>query len=431
MQHRADGEWHHLAWVDGALCRVTLQNGRDHFEPVDPRNYYLPPGSVPGPTPPAPDPAPSRLQGRPTPSAPTRYKVPEATLYEVGLPEWSKVVELVSPVGETYVCSGTEGSGQFGKLLYALDKEGKPCAVKIFVTPDAPQKYAADGTPVDHTVEPTPRHRILEEARNTNAMSRYLRVREVFEIAGRVYVVMTLAAFDIASIAQDVEPDARVALAQTVITQISDEVAEMHARGQLHGDLKLENMLAALSGSRIVLADFGNSAARPPNAPQTLLPVPHGMPTYPAPERPLSFASEVWSLAAAISEIFPVISMMPFEAMNATAEQFESFAAWRNALMNGGRIDLRRMPPGNPWTDHFSEFAERAPALCMFVLQFMLDPNPHTRAPMAWVATEMHKAMVGVGGIPAQQTAQTLQEMIAGSHQTRILADLQRYRERR
>lgn len=112
--------------------------------------------------------------------------------------------------------------------------------------------------------------------------------------------------------------DGRISRVQAAgwIEQIGTALTAIHERGIVHRDLKPENMIVLDEGKRVVIIDFGTSAARGPEQDLESTMTLTGSLHYLAPERMArrySTASDVYSLGVIILEMLTGLRPAEFE----------------------------------------------------------------------------------------------------------------------
>ena len=164
---------------------------------------------------------------------------------------------LLGASGQCYVVSNTQRRGGYGKFRLALDEAGHAWAIKEYRSPMA---HSRSNRP-----KVTPVSQIQSEVAMTSSVGNGLRIRDAIDIDGKIYTVMPLMAGDMAQLAREgkIPPSARVEVARSVLRQLAAELLKLHDHGFVHRDVKPGNALWTEDG-RIVLADFGFVARRPP-----------------------------------------------------------------------------------------------------------------------------------------------------------------------
>ena len=178
-------------------------------------------------------------------------------------------VEVRQTLGGRYKLLDELGSGGMAVVWRARDEVlGRPVAVKLLAG-----RYSGD---------PQSRARIRDEARAAATLS-HPNIAQVYDYGedatGTPYVVMEL--INGPTLQQRV---ASSKLPARTVFRICGEVAAAlaaaHARGLVHRDIKMANIMVTPAGAKVV--DFGIAAAAGPASPEEML---VGTPAYLAPER--------------------------------------------------------------------------------------------------------------------------------------------------
>jgi len=225
-----------------------------------------------------------------------------------------------------YTIRGLLGEGGFGQVYEAWDEQlCRPVALKRLrrTGPPAP---AADT--------------LLAEARRTASLRHDAFVR-VFAIAGhgaeRAIVMELVRGRTLREVLRQGPPDRLLAL--DIVAQVADAMAEAHAAGLVHGDLKPSNLMLDPDG-KVRILDLGLACHADPLATQSLPLEVQGTVAYMAPERllghPLRCACDIYSLGILLHEM--LTGQRPLGHLDGVA-----LAAAR--LQSSGAGDL---PPGLP-----------------------------------------------------------------------------------
>jgi TolB-like protein/thioredoxin-like negative regulator of GroEL len=208
------------------------------------------------------------------------------------------------------------GAGGMGEVYRARDtKLGRTVAIKML-----PERIAGD---------PDRRDRFLREARATAALSHpgVAMLFEVGEDAGRVYLVFEYVAGQTLRATLAGRP-LGVRLAIDLATQIADGLAEAHAAGIIHRDIKPDNVMVTTKEKAKIL-DFGlaewteGGAARSglPTVLETAPGLMLGTLAYMSPEQalgqPIDARTDIFSLGAVLYEM--LTGRNPFMAPVPTA----------------------------------------------------------------------------------------------------------------
>ncbi len=224
---------------------------------------------------------------------------------------------------------------------------------------------------------------------------------------GHIYLLMDLLEGSSLDVWHDFKAPLHPAQAVTIVHQACLGLAEAHAMGIVHRDVKPENVFVERDG-QIKMLDFGlaRSFDGTPvvgvNASEAHLVV--GTPHYSQPEqlrtRVLSPASDVYSLAMILYELLS--ARAPFWDDRTLAEVKHDLrnepAAWLRAHMNTSAVPLDRQPGCEDLPEALVRGIERA-----------LDKDPHRRPPNAGALANilglvLHRDM----GIPVAATLRVL-----------------------
>jgi serine/threonine-protein kinase len=207
------------------------------------------------------------------------------------------------------------GSGGMGHVYRAVNVEiDRAVAIKVLRA--------------EHATNPTIVERFLREARAANLV-RHPNVVDVVDIGrdadGSPFIVQELLTGE--DFSKYVERrGGKLTLEEIAeyLLPVIDAVAEAHAKGVVHRDVKPENVFLAVQGRKRVpkLLDFGISKVRLPNIKTTEVGVMMGTPAYMAPEqiqgsRDADPRSDVWAFGIMLFEL--LAGRLPFDADDAPA----------------------------------------------------------------------------------------------------------------
>jgi serine/threonine-protein kinase len=271
------------------------------------------------------------------------------------------------------------GAGGMGVVYQARDSRlGRLVALKLL--------------PVESTPDPLAHQRLVREAQLASALNHphVSTIYEVGESHGQTWIAMELV--DGTPLREQI-PRGGMPLGEALRLglQIVDAVAHAHARGVIHRDLKVGNVLVSGQGDAKVL-DFGLAkrvaqgvAAGPIEAERSLtgLGIVVGTPHAIAPEvldgRPADARSDVWSLGVLLHEM--LTGTPPFQG--------EHVIALAHAIMS--------QPP--------AELPDRVPAPIRDVVSRALSKDPaHRYADAGALRTALQEATrditgLGLGGV--------------------------------
>lgn len=324
----------------------------------------------------------------------SRQRIPTEHLQRLGitLPQgMRKVVELRNPQGHRYFGCGRAGGGTYGQWTYLVDEAGKELGAKIFRLngdkgSDAESAERAAATRLKTNLS------IDKEIRNIFKHSRSLEVLDDFEVKDKRYVVMTAKPGCLANVVAGVSDlRKRRAAIRYAAAAVARHLAEMDARGSMHGDVKETNVLVDGKGG-VELCDFGSVRDLVPGDPDAPV-IKDTVGTYSPPERPYGRSGDVWALGASIASLSHgnaggtnIFCWKEFYEPDA------SFRAWRQKLVrHGGRLDLSAMPGGSTWSERFRDFAASDPVACERRIRSLPDRHGRYR--------DWHKQVLGMDGV--------------------------------
>ncbi len=218
-------------------------------------------------------------------------------------------------LAEKYRLEELLGSGGMGDVYRATNElVGRPVAIKVLRG--------------EHAANPAIVERFLREARAANLV-RHPNVVDVVDIGkhldGTPFIVQELLQGE--DLARYVQHRGGVLGLEEVVDllcPVIDALAEAHARGVVHRDVKPENVfLVRAPGRRIPkLLDFGISKLRATNIRATEAGVVMGTPAYMAPEqiqgaKDTDPRSDVWAIGVMLFEVLS--GRLPFEDVDAPA----------------------------------------------------------------------------------------------------------------
>jgi serine/threonine protein kinase len=238
---------------------------------------------------------------------------------------------------DKYVVESTLGRGAAGVVFAATHRELRQ-RVAIKVLRDA---------------GPNGAERMIREARAALALhsEHVVRVMDVGRDQGRVFLVMEhLAGADLGSLLKERGPFP-VAEAVDCVLQACAGVAEAHARGVVHRDLKPTNLFLTTraDGSPLVkVLDFGISKSEEHGDPETSLTGPAellGSPMYMSPEQVrgakyVDHRTDIWSLGVIVFRL--VTGKAPFGNGSTVSAALASVVADAPASMRGLRPEVPR-----------------------------------------------------------------------------------------
>jgi serine/threonine-protein kinase len=226
----------------------------------------------------------------------------------VGTPE-NRVGEVLA---SKYRLAELIGSGGMGHVYRAVNESvGRPVAIKVLR-----KEHAENAQVVD---------RFLREARAANLV-RHPNVVDVLDIGkeddGTPFIVQELlVGEDLAKFAARHNGKLPVEDVCDLLLPVIDAVAEAHARGVVHRDIKPDNVFLVKTprGPVPKLLDFGISKVRAPDLQATEVGMMMGTPAYMAPEqvqgaRDADARSDVWGLGVMMFELMS--GRMPFDAQD-------------------------------------------------------------------------------------------------------------------
>jgi serine/threonine protein kinase len=210
-------------------------------------------------------------------------------------------------VAERYRLATQIGRGAMGVVWLARDERlDREVAVKLLLLKESPDPSLAKATPEQVTQRAMREARIAARLRHPNAIS----VHDVVEHDGRPCLVMEYLkcqSLDVVMVARGGLPPHEAA---AIGMQIAGALADAHAAGIVHRDVKPENVLITEDGTAKI-SDFGVSRATGVDT-VTTTGVLAGTPAYLAPEvasgGEASPKSDVYSLGAAL---YTAIEGMP------------------------------------------------------------------------------------------------------------------------
>jgi len=236
---------------------------------------------------------------------------PAAYAADVGTPE-NRVGEVLA---SKYRLGPLIGSGGMGHVYRAVNESvGRPVAIKVLR-----KELAENAQVVD---------RFLREARAANLV-RHPNVVDVLDIGkeddGTPFIVQELLdGEDLAHFVARRGGKLPVEEVCDLLLPVIDAVAEAHARGVVHRDIKPDNvfLVTAPRGPIPKLLDFGISKVRAPDLQATEVGMMMGTPAYMAPEqvqgaRDADARSDVWGLGVMMFEL--MAGRMPFDALDPAA----------------------------------------------------------------------------------------------------------------
>lgn len=299
---------------------------------------------------------------------------------------------------------------RYSKFRIAVDAEGHPYALKQLKSDRAVFAPEWDATAGESSLVVTPMSMIVREVSLSRFLGGHLVPAHVLRYGNEIFIVMPLMQDTLATLAADLSPSGKVAVARSVARQLAAQLLDCHHRDVAHTDVKLSNALWDREG-RAILSDFGLATSLAGGLSQKRH---RGTPRCSAPEvalgLPFTAKVDVWSLGILLTE-FHVgdKNTNPFSAgpdempqhgpspMHArwyfAATKHQAFAVWRRRLMRGDQLLFTELlvavEEDNAFGKFFRPMVHQDPVLAAFVIGRMLDDSSHGRATMHDVATAL------------------------------------------
>lgn len=282
-------------------------------------------------------------------------------------------------LADKYRLEALLGAGGMGYVYRATNVQvGRAVAIKLLR-----EEYAENAEVVD---------RFLREARTANLV-RHTNVVDVLDLgkdeAGVPFLVQELLdGQNLADVLESRGGSLTPAEIDALFLPVVDAVAEAHARGVVHRDLKPDNVfIAKINGKRVPkLLDFGISKVKNPDVRATDVGVMMGTPAYMPPEqvkgaRDADARSDVWALGVMLFEALS--GRLPFTQTDAPA----LFVA----IVTEDAPRLAAVAPG-------------VPAVLSRVVERCLRRSPDDRYPSAAeLARDLRHALAGTELEPTQR----------------------------
>ena len=284
--------------------------------------------------------------------------------------------------GKRYVLSQTQVRGGYGKLRIAMDDAGTCYAVKELRLAARANPHG-DGTP--RATKVSSPERIREELQLTAAASATLHIEDCFEAHGKVLVFLPLMSDD-ANVLAHVAPDfAKPAIGRLLLAQVVEDLARIHARGYVHHDVKISNILWDANGVAL-LGDFGlacplelgSGLSHAPGRTAGNMPLEH------LTDQGFNHNLDVFMLGLALADFYaPDVRLRP--APEQVMNEALALASWRrkiSKLPRGSRLPaLANLSPQEAvWHNFFERVWQQDAPVAAFIVDRMLDDNPRTRA---------------------------------------------------
>lgn len=289
-----------------------------------------------------------------------------------------RVSLLQGPAGRAYRLGSAVRRGHFGKLRLAQDAHGEALAAKEFRLASRPPRRD-DATRISHP------HDIAFEVGQLRKLGGGLRVVDVIEASGKVYVLTNLFAGSWSELRAHVSPASLPPLLRHLGIQAAKVLQALHAKGYVHGDVKPDNFLFDARG-QVALCDFGFAAKAARMAPRA-----GGTFAFMAPEfvasRARSPAYDIYSLGLSLADLV-AYNRRPRAKDQATVCRYNAkLQQWRcSVLQKDQTVDMRRVGAQHcplsskaSWDAFFEAFKRAEPHWCRFVIERMLHPDPQAR----------------------------------------------------
>lgn len=230
------------------------------------------------------------------------------------------------------------------------------------------------------------------------------------------FLIMRAMDCDLFSPFANTPPQVRSALARRLAPAFLRQLANMHAKGWVHLDVKMDNALIHLESGDVALADFG--AAQQLRG--TSVDLPQNPSSYPPPEvrmQPVhrpdsassdsddedgptgvrhSAASDVWGAGVSI------LSMLDHERPDRETDPFfftvfsgTNYAAWYREAVKNGAVDLAFLErtPANVFTRAFARAADVDPEMTQALFLGPLAADPQRRPSATQLAATLAKVV--------------------------------------
>lgn len=302
--------------------------------------------------------------------------------------------------GATYYVSNTQRQGSFGKHRRCIGEDGQRYSIKELRL-DAARKPGNNPRTGRPYTAVTPLQELANEVSMIKLMGTHMKLIDMFEIDGKVSLVLTDMAGNLEQAMPLVARAHRRVAVWSMASQVGAEALRLHRGGRMHADLKVGNILLNFAGQSTMI-DFGKGCELDEKG----FSIFQEMGTYPSAEmmmrKPIGPAADVHALGVAILMSLRLNLGRLFEYKSRETEMLTNmvaFANFRRKLINEktGALDLSRLNPHDGAFGALFSFANAAdPIGTPFVLSRMLDPNPLTRATMADVVTFFDSAIAQV-----------------------------------
>lgn len=299
--------------------------------------------------------------------------------------------------GQAYTKLPHFAAGAFGKVALAMRRDGTLRALKTLRTVPSEKPDATQMT------------RTQDAQREVALMQRYYdsSVRLHHDPHTQKLIMdMPLALGSLDSLTTTLH----VPLVRSTARQLFARLAEMHADGVVHNDLKPENINVHADGS-VVPADFGLAGFMPGGSAI-------GTPAYAAPEHCVGhdgpspgLATDVWAAGLSLATAHLPLRDSPFaiEGFKGMQQVHDGFESWRSDLVSNAQGDLAQalaQETTNPFHAFFAQLRQIDAPLCDYLLTHVLVPASQRVA-----AGEAHRFFASLQPSDDPQEAQLAQQL--------------------